>query len=96
VSGPNQTCPIRDGEGDMDNRRQLTFGQAMDRALMWMIAALVSWLCYSTMNLQKQMAVMSERSDNTHFDMQRLSAGVQLMDSRIQIIEVKQAQHGWK
>ena len=85
------------------DRRQLTFGEAMNRALMWMIAGLVSWLCYSTMSMQKQMAVMIERSDNARTDLQslrgeqqRLTATNQVTDSRIQALEIKQAQHGWR
>lgn len=100
VSG---TCPVY-GEGEMHaERRQLTFTEAMNRALMWMIAGLVSWLCYSTMNMQKQMAVMIERSDNAHTDMllmrgeqQRLAATDDVAASRIRAVELKQAEHGWK
>ena len=84
-------------------RRELTFSEAMNRALMWMIASLVSWLCYSTMNMQKQMAVMIERSDNAHTDMmlmrgeqQRLSAADDVAATRLRDIELKQAEHGWK
>lgn len=75
----------------------------MNRALMWMIAGLVSWLCYSTMAMQKQMAVMIERSDNARADMilmrgeqQALAAVDKTTSSRIQDIEIKQAQHGWR
>lgn len=85
------------------DRRELTFTEAMNRALMWMIAALVSWLCYSTMNMQKQMAVMIERSDNAHTDMllmrgeqQRLAATDDVNAARIRAVELKQAEHGWK
>ncbi len=85
------------------DRRGLTFTEAMNRALMWMIAGLVSWLCYSTMNMQKQMAVMIERSDNAHTDMmlmrgeqQRLSAADDVASTRLREIELKQAEHGWK
>ena len=101
---PSGGCPILTTEDGVHvDRRQLTFGEAMNRALMWMIAGLVSWLCYSTMSMQKQMAVMIERSDNAHTDMlimrgeqQRLAATDQVTDSRIQAMEIKQAQHGWR
>lgn len=85
------------------DRRELTFSEAMNRALMWMIAGLVSWLCYSTMNMQKQMAVMIERSDNAHTDMmlmrgeqQRLAAQDDIAAKRLMELELKQAEHGWK
>lgn len=101
---PSGGRPILEPEDGMHaDRRQLTFGEAMNRALMWMIAGLVSWLCYSTMTMQKQMAVMIERMDNSHTDMilmrgeqQRLAATDQVVANRIQEIEIKQAQHGWR
>lgn len=85
-----------------DDRRQLTFGEASNRALLWLIAGLISWLCYSTMNMQKQMAVMIERSDNTRTDMllmrgeqQRLAVVDDIAAKRLSDVEIRQAQHGW-
>lgn len=47
----------------MTEEKRLNFGIAVDRALAWMVVALLSWLCYSTMALREQMAVMIARSE---------------------------------
>lgn len=47
----------------MTEEKRLNFEIAVDRALAWMVVALLSWLCYSTMALREQMAVMIARSE---------------------------------
>ena len=101
---PSGGCPLERGSGSpMEDRRQLTFSEATGRALTWMIAALVSWLCYSQMTLQKQMAVFIERTDNMrtdivslHGEQQHLALADDVAAKRIQSLELKQAEHGWK
>jgi hypothetical protein len=101
---PPNGCPWEQGSGaPRDDRRQLTFSEAIGRALMWMIATLVSWLCYSQMTLQKQMAVFIERSDNMRMEItsirgeqQHLAAVDELNAQRIRAMELKQAEHSWK
>jgi hypothetical protein len=85
------------------DRRELTFPIAMDRIIMWLIAGLVSWLCYSTMTMREQMVVMIERSDNSrqdlkivHTELERLTAADKAAANQLREIQIKQAEHGWK
>ncbi len=47
----------------MTEEKRLNFGVAVDRAIAWMVVGLLTWLCYSTMALREQMAVMIARSE---------------------------------
>ena len=70
-------------------RRSLSFTGTVDRVLTWLIAALVSWLCMSTMTLREQMAVSIEQNGTMR--------NQQMKDSgRIEALELAQAQHGWR
>lgn len=63
----------------VSDRRELTFPIAMDRVVMWLIAGLVAWLCYSTMTLREQMMVVIERSDNNRDEMKLFRAELEKM-----------------
>jgi hypothetical protein len=87
----------------MADRRELTFPMAMDRIVMWLIAGLTAWLCYSTMTMREQMVVMFERSDNSrqdlkivHEELERLTERDSEMAASVKKVELKQAEHGWK
>lgn len=47
-----------------ENTERLSFGAAIDRAIAWLVVSLLAWLCYSTMALREQMAVMIARSES--------------------------------
>ena len=85
------------------DRRELTFPIAMDRIVMWCIAGLVSWLCYSTMTMREQMILMVERSDSSkadlkivHAELERLTESDRQAAETVKKIELKQAEHGWR
>ena len=70
---------------------------------MWLSAALLSWLCYSTMTMREQMVVMIERSDNSrqdlkivHAELERLTSVDNANANQLREIQIKQAEHGWK
>ena len=84
------------------NRRELSFPVAMDRALTWMIAGLVSWLCYSTMTLREQTALLVQ-SQAVNKDMveslrkqqDALIAADREASERLGAVEIAQAKAGW-
>lgn len=87
----------------MPDRRELTFPIAMDRALMWLLAGLMTWLCYSTMNMREQMTLVLERSDTSkenfkiiHAELERLTSADSETAKAVKKVELKQAEHGWK
>ena len=107
MSGQNEALPERRNQGrrdtDQADGRLLTFPLAMDRIVMWLSAALLSWLCYSTMTMREQMVVMIERSDNSrqdlkivHAELERLTSVDNANANQLLGIQIKQAEHGWK
>lgn len=47
-----------------ENSERLSFGMAIDRAIAWLVVSLLAWLCYSTMALREQMAMMIAKSES--------------------------------
>lgn len=90
-------------EADVKDRRELTFPVAMDRLLVWLIAALVSWLCVSTLSLREQMAVLLERDLGTKAEMvamkrelEKLGDAHKTQAEHLRQLQLLAAQHGWK
>jgi hypothetical protein len=85
------------------NRRDLTFPAAVDKALTWMIAGLVSWLCYTTMTLNERMGVVIQAQsftkdsvDAIRKQQEELVVADRNASDRLGSIEIAQAEHGWK
>lgn len=81
----------------------MTFPNAMDRIVTWLVAGLVSWLCISNMALREQMAVMIERSDSSradlkivHQELERLTTADREAAEALNKVQMKQAEHGWR
>ena len=51
------------GGSMQENSERLSFGVAVDRAVAWLVVTLLAWLCYSTMALREQMAMMIAKSE---------------------------------
>lgn len=71
-------------------RRTLTFREAADRALSWLVAGLVAWLCYSTLALRDgqaqqmaQLAVIIDRQDRNKEDLAQLRLADTTMQGEI-------------
>lgn len=82
---------------------QLSFLGAKDRILMWLIAGLISWLCYSTMIMRESMVLMLERSQTAneqikilHNELERVTSSNTNQDKKINDLQLQQAAHGWK
>ncbi len=82
---------------------QLSFLGAKDRIVMWLVAGLVSWLCYSTMMMRESMVLMVERSSSFKEQIAILYAQnqqLQLADAafraKLEEVQLQQAEHGWK
>lgn len=46
-----------------ENSDRMSFGSAVDRAVAWLVVTLLAWLCYSTMALREQMAMMIAKAE---------------------------------
>lgn len=83
-------------EATVEDRRELTFPIAMDRIVMWLIAGLTAWLCYSTMSLREQMATSLERSNQTQSQLLALVRVQTEQSESIKRLQIQAAAHGWK
>lgn len=85
------------------DRRRLSFGEAIDRAVVYLMAGLIGWLCLNSLEQGKQITTLVERGasdrkiiDELRREQQDFRRSDAILMEKMQEFEVEAARHGWK